>query len=256
MISVVQNFICTIPERLKILEENLPRLGDIWGDYEFHVNFNDSINLEEVHSLYQKYIPKLNFYNSLEKDWAAMMLSLLNEVKTEYSVNINEDQQFNLSLSDWEELVQETLIENKVDFLLINKMNKYNKVPYIHGELESGAMVVKKFWPKYPGPSYTEGKYAYFHSGEFSPYKRLTPEAVQKTEWFKFRFQEFLEKGESCTHDIPIRHKHVGNFFEGYWDFHNGPFRFPDYKFAIPKNDLITQYDTIKEQKLGWKANL
>ena len=63
MISVVQNFICTIPERLKILEDNLPIVGDIWGDYEFFVNFNDEVNLDEVHSLYKKYIPKLNFYN-------------------------------------------------------------------------------------------------------------------------------------------------------------------------------------------------
>ena len=97
MISVVQNFICTIPERLKILEDNLPIVGDIWGDYEFFVNFNDEVNLDEVHSLYKKYIPKLNFYNNLEKDWAATMLSLLNEVTTPYSVNINEDQQFLLT---------------------------------------------------------------------------------------------------------------------------------------------------------------
>ena len=32
------------------------------------------------------------------------------------------------------------------------------------------------------------------------------------------RFIEFLKDGDSCKHDIPIRHKHVGNFFEGYWD--------------------------------------
>ena len=69
MISVVQNFICTIPERLEILKENLPKVGHIWGDYEFFVNFNDTVNLDEVHSLYKEHIPKLNFYNSLEKDY-------------------------------------------------------------------------------------------------------------------------------------------------------------------------------------------
>ena len=45
MISVVQNFICSIPERLKILEENLPKVAEIWGDYEFFVNFNDLHNV-------------------------------------------------------------------------------------------------------------------------------------------------------------------------------------------------------------------
>ena len=256
MISVVQNFICTIPERLEILKENLPKVGHIWGDYEFFVNFNDTVNLDEVHSLYKEHIPKLNFYNSLEKDWAAMMLSLLNEVNTPYSVNINEDQQFLLSKEDWDNLVKETIVENEVDFILINKMDKYNKKPYVDGFLEEGAMVVKSLWDKYPAEPYIDGKYAYFHSGKYSPYKRLTPEAVQKTDWFKFRFTEFLERDGKCPHEIPIRYKHVGNFFEGYWDFNNGPFRFHNNKFAIPKNDLIVQYDTIKEQKLGWKANL
>ena len=256
MISVVQNFICTIPESLKILEENLPKVGEVWGDYEFFVNFNDTINLEEVHSLYLKYIPKLHFYNNLEKDWASTMLSLLNEVKTPYSVNINEDQQFMLTKKEWLDVVEEALIENQVDFLLINKMDKYNKKPYIEGKLESGSMVVSKFWDKYPSNGYEIGQSVYFHSGKNAPFKRLTPEAVQRTDWFKERFIEFLKKGDSCKHDIPIRHKHVGNFFEGYWDFHNGPFRFADYKFAIPKKDLIVQYDTVKEQRLGWKKNL
>lgn len=256
MISVVQNFICTIPERLKILEDNLPKVGEIWGDYQFFVNFNDTKNLDEVYSLYKKYIPNLNFYNNLGKDWSATMLSLLNEVTTPYSVNINEDQQFLMTKQDWDNVVQEALVENGVDFLLINKMDKYNKEPYVSGGLEQGSMFVKNFWDEYPSPGYVEGRHTYFHSGKYSPYKRITPEAVQKTDWFRERFTEFLKKGEDCKHDIPIRHKHVGNFFEGYWDFHNGPYRFADYKFAIPKKDLIVQYDTIKEQRLGWKKNL
>ena len=135
MISVVQNFICTVPERLKILEENLPKIGDVWGDYEFFVNFNDTTNLDEVHKLYKEHIPKLNFYNNLEKDWAATMLSLLNEVTTPYSVNINEDQQFLLSKEDWDNVVDEAIVKNEVDFLLINKMDKYNKEPFTKGLL-------------------------------------------------------------------------------------------------------------------------
>ena len=63
MISVVQNFICTVPERLKILEENLPKVGEVWGDYQFFVNINYTKNLDEVYYLYKQYIPKLNFYN-------------------------------------------------------------------------------------------------------------------------------------------------------------------------------------------------
>ena len=81
----------------------------------FFVNFNDEVNLDEVHSLYKKYIPKLNFYNNLEKDWAATMLSLLNEVTTPYSVNINEDQQFLLTKDEWQNVVDEALVKHEVD---------------------------------------------------------------------------------------------------------------------------------------------
>jgi hypothetical protein len=256
IISVVQNFICTVPERLKLLEDNLPKVGEVWGEYPFFVNFNDTKNLDKVYSLYKKYIPNLHFYNNLEKDWAGTMLSLLNEVETSYSINICEDQQFFMTKQDWDNVIQEAIVENDVDYILINKMDKYNKEPYVSGGLDSAQMYVKDFWGKYPSPGYEVGEHVYFHSGKYSPYKRITPDAVQRTEWFKDRFIEFLEKGDDCKHEIPIRHKHVGNFFEGYWDFWNGPYRFADYKFAIPKRDLIVQYDTIKEQRLGWKKNL
>ena len=38
MISVVQNFICNNDERLKVLLDNLPKLGEIFKDYTFYVN--------------------------------------------------------------------------------------------------------------------------------------------------------------------------------------------------------------------------
>ena len=38
--SVVQNFICNIPERLEIIRKNTPKVAEVWGDYEYFVNFN------------------------------------------------------------------------------------------------------------------------------------------------------------------------------------------------------------------------
>ena len=78
-------------------------------------------NLDKVYSLYKKYIPNLHFYNNLEKDWAGTMLSLLNEVETSYSINICEDQQFFMTKQDWDNVIQEAILENDVDYILINK---------------------------------------------------------------------------------------------------------------------------------------
>ena len=48
MITVVQNFICTIPERLDLVRRNTPKVANVWGDYEFIVNYNHEENFEEI----------------------------------------------------------------------------------------------------------------------------------------------------------------------------------------------------------------
>ena len=60
-ISVVQNFICTIPERLELIKTNTPVVGKVWSDYEFFVNYNRETNFDEVHTIYKNSIPKDRF---------------------------------------------------------------------------------------------------------------------------------------------------------------------------------------------------
>ena len=48
MITVVQNFICTVPERLELVRRNTPKVAKIWGDYEFIINYNHKENFEEI----------------------------------------------------------------------------------------------------------------------------------------------------------------------------------------------------------------
>ena len=65
MISIVQNFICTQPKRLNLLAEEVPNMGNIFKDSEFHINYNTDINLKKVYQIYNNNISKLNFYNNL-----------------------------------------------------------------------------------------------------------------------------------------------------------------------------------------------
>ena len=249
-VSVVQNFICDLPERLKVIEENTPKISKVWKDYEFFVNFNAVKNNKEVYEIYKKNIPKLNYYNNLEKDWAGIILSMVNEVKTPYVIFLNEDQQFNMSYDDWDNIINECFIENDVDYILLNKIEKYNNGAFIDGYFPDHIPNhAQQFWGQYPAPKYGEGNHVWFYNGKFARHKRVSVEAVYKTEWFKDRLEEFLIKGDSCTHDIPFRKKHICHFYEGYYDFWNGMVRFADMKCAIPKNNIIIHFEDVKQNK-------
>ena len=264
-ISVVQNFICNIPERLELVKNNTPVVGEVWGDYEFFVNFNDEDNFEEVYSIYEEHIPKLNFYNNLEKDWARVTLALVEEVETSHVVFLNEDQEFFMTKEDWSNIINEAIIENDVDYILMNKIDKYNKKAYVNGELENpddpSSMIIKMLWDKYPSPGYKEGKHVYFYDGKYAPHKRISVEAVYRTEWFVDRLKEFIQNENIVKDkdlvimnnhdqpiDIPFKKKNLCNFYEGYYDFYNGMARFPDMKCAMAKSDITKQWNEIKQK--------
>lgn len=258
MITVVQNFICTIPERLDLIRRNTPTIAKVWGDYEFIINYNWEDNFDEVYSIYKENIPKLSFYQNLEPDWALVTRALLNEVKTPYVLFINEDQELFLTKQDWKDIVDESLVENDVDYILMNKIEKYNTETFSKGYFpnpeDPASKIVINNWGQYPSPGYKEGRHVWFYDGKFAPHKRISTEAVYRTEFFKDLIQEFLEKGDECTHDIPWRKKNTSNFYEGYYDFHNGMARFPNLKCAIAKKNISKQWDEIKQNRIHYNG--
>ena len=82
MISVVQNFICTMPKRLSVLEREMPKMGEVFKDYDFYVNYNTDKNFNEVLKIYNNNVKKLSFYNNLEQNWGLVTLSMLKKIKT------------------------------------------------------------------------------------------------------------------------------------------------------------------------------
>ena len=256
MITVMQNFICTVPERLDLVRRNTPKVAEVWGDYEFIINYNHTENFEEIHSIYKEHFPKLKFYHNLEPDWGLVTRALLNEVSTPYVLYINEDQELYLTKEDWDSLIQETLIDNDVDYIVMNHLEKYNTETFAKGYFpnpeDPASQIVINNWGQYPSPGYDEGEHVYFYKGKFAPHKRIMSEAVYRTQWFIDLVQEFLEKGDDCTHDIPWRKKMIPNFYEGYYDFHNGMARFPDLKCAIPKTNITQQWDEVKQNRIWY----
>jgi len=226
MITVVQNFICTVNERRDVLLENLPTLGEVFKDIPFHVNFNDTVNLDIIHNSYKKYIKDLNFYNNLEKNWALVTLSLVEEVKTPYLLYLCEDQILHSSYEDLNNILNE-IKELDIDFTNLTKIKKYSKNTF---------------------NGYTEHDYGYSYLGKDSPTGRLSSDCIIKTEFWKERLIEFINNKHNCPHPIPYPHDNIPNYFEGYYDHSIGIKRFKDLKCYIPKQAIFVEYNDILQK--------
>ena len=226
MITVVQNYICTCNKRLDVLLNNLPKLGEVFRDIPFLVNFNDSINLDIIHNSYKKNIKKLNFYNNLEKDWALVTLSLLEEVQTPYLLYLCEDQ---ILHSTYEELnnILDEIKRLDIDFTNLTKINKYSSNTF---------------------PGYIEHNYGYSYKGKNSPTGRLSSDCIVRTEFWKDRLIEFTQNKNNCPHKIPYPHNNLPNYFEGYYDHSIGIRKFQNLKCYIPKQPIFVEYtDTLQK---------
>jgi len=237
MISIVQNFICTKPERLEILKEQLPIIGNVFNDVEFFVNYNTTINLDEIHSLYNQYIPRLNFYNDLSEEWAPVTLALAKQVTTPYTIFLCEDTQIHVSKQQVYNRINE-FIELDYDYLLLTKLEKYLRPEYVNGYTPYNHTT---------SPGYHKLEYGYSYLGKHAPHKRLSTDAVYKSKWYQDRLEEFILNIDQCKHHIPIRDKRKPNCYEGYYDFDNGMARFAELKCYIPNEVIISEFDGVKQ---------
>ena len=226
MVSVIQNFICTDEKRLQVMLDNLPALGEAFKDFEFHVNLNDTVNLEIIQKEYEKNIKKLNFYNNLEKQWAEVTLSMLEEVKTPYMINLCEDQVVHFNATDLKNVLNEVK-EMDIDYVNLTKMHKYSKNTF---------------------PGYTECEYGYSYVGSDSPTGRLSTDCMAKIDFWKERFVEFIQNKHNCPHDIPYPYENIPNYIEGYYDHSIGIRRFKDLKCYIPKKIMFVEYNDSLEK--------
>ena len=227
MISIIQNFVCNKEERLEVVKRNAKKLGSTFGNYEFFINFNDSNNLEEVKESYMNYIPKLNFYNNLEKNWAEIILAMLEEVKTPYIMNLCEDQVVHFSAIDMHDVLGE-IKDLDIDYINLTKIFKYSKSGF---------------------PGYESQEYGFTYLGKDSPTGRLSTDCMVKVDFWKERLVEFLQNNHNCPHKIPFPYKNLPNYFEGYFDHTIGIRQFRDLKCYIPKLVMFVEYNDSLEKE-------
>ena len=225
--TIVQNYICTIDYRLKLLLGNIPALGKTFGEYGFVVNFNDSINLDPIHSSYKEHIKKLKFYNNLEKDWALVTLALVEQVKTPYLMYLCEDQMVHADATDIKNILDE-MVKLDIKFTNLTKIRDYSN-------------------PKYE--QYTEQEFGYHYLAKDAPHARLSSDCIVNTDFWKARLIEFIENKDTCPHTVPYPNIHAPNYFEGYMDKSLGIRRWDDMNCYIPKKHiLIEENGTILEK--------
>ena len=239
MFSLVQNFICTQPQRLEVVKRNSIKLGRTFPNVDFFVNYNsDNENYKIIRDCYLENIPKLSFYNDLTKDWAAVTLAMVKEVKTPYIMFICEDMEVNCTKFVMESTLNE-FFKNDFDWMFLSKIGPYTEQKYIDGYTPYNSI---------PSPGYEKMDYGYFYLGKHAPHKRLSMDMMCRTEFFIETLEEFLIEGESCKHEIPFRKRHLPNFYEGYYDFANGMRRFPNLKCYIPQEVIFKEFDDVKDK--------
>ena len=237
--SLVQNFICTQPSRLDVVKRNSKKLGEVFPDVDFFVNYNiDNENYEPIRDSYLNNIPRMNFYNNLIRDWALVTLSLVSEVETEFVMCICEDMEVNCSKMVMDNTLNE-FFDEEMDWMFLSKIGSYTQSNYIDGHTPYNTTLP---------PGYKTMSYGYHYLGEHAPHKRLSMDMMCRAEFFKQTLTEFIERDGNINHEIPFRKKHLPNFYEGYYDFNNGMKRFPNLKCYIPAEVIFKEYSGVKDK--------
>ena len=225
MISIVQNFICTKHSRLELLRQETPKMGEIFKDSEFFINYGSEVNLNNVHSIYKDNISKLNFYNNLEPNWGLITLSLLKEVKTPYTLIFCEDFTYNMDYNYWQDIVKE-VIQNDISYMPIGRLWKYTK---------------KEYWG-----GYENGDLLWKYKASNSPGSSLSVDALYKTDLL-------IQKLEKLMNYYPRRFPlNLPHHYEDIFLEPNGVLSWGDnIMCAVPKKEILIHTQTETETFLN-----
>jgi len=223
MISILQNFVCTKESRVKLLKTEVPKMSKVFSDFEFYINYNSSENFEEIYKIYEQSVEKLNFYNNLEKNWGAVTLALVEQIKTPYTLIVCEDYEYRINKKKFNDIMKE-VVQNDVGYLPIGRLWKYTRDEYLSG--------------------YRNGDKLYYYDALNSPGSSLSVDAIYKTELFKEKLKDLLTyKSKNFATYLP-------HHFEDIFHEPNGVTKWgKNVLCAIPKEIIIMHEQTEREYR-------
>jgi len=227
MISVVQNFICTKKERLKVIEREVPKMSKIFKDYDFYINYATIENVFEVGRIYEDNVKKLTFENNLKENWGEVTLEIVEKVKTPYTLILCEDFEYRVTYNGWKEMMDE-FVERDVSYMPIGRLWKYTEEKYHDG--------------------YESGKDLWFYPATKSPGSSLSVDAIYKTDLLREKLIE-LQNHPSKRFPLNLPHHYEDIFHEGY---NNGVRKWgKDVLCAIPKEVILMHEQNETETRLN-----
>ena len=224
MISVVQNFICTMPKRLSVLEREMPKMGEVFKDYDFYVNYNTDKNFNEFLEIYNNNVKKLSFYNNLEQNWGLVTLSMLKKIKTEYTLILCEDFEYRMTYEEWKTILSE-FVNNNCGYMPLGRLWKYTKEEYWGG--------------------YISGDKLWFYEAKNSPGTSLSVDALYRTKDLIEKLEE-LQNYDSRRFPLNLPHH-----FEDIFHEPNGVTKFDTMLCAVPKDIIIMHEQDETETTLN-----
>ena len=126
MITVVQNFICTQEERLDVIRREVPKMSEVFKDYDFFINYASIENVFDVGNVYEDNVKKLIFENNLKTNWGEVTLAMVKKVKTPYTLILCEDFEYRITYDEWNEIMDE-VVERDVSYMPIGRLWKYTE---------------------------------------------------------------------------------------------------------------------------------
>ena len=180
-LSVLQNFVCTSENRIKLIEYNLPAFAKAFNPYPVLVWYDTLQYSKEVKKLYEDNIENLEFFihdgKSTPFDWSATMLDLLSFTDSEYICYLCEDTIIDSKILTYEYLnvLLDEMDENNIDHLVLGKVDKYSK-PHWHKKSKK----TKNLW--------------WYHSLK-SPFRSFSCNAIFKRKLFQFNAEKTLGRG-------------------------------------------------------------
>ena len=210
-LSVIQNFICTADGRCGMIIENLPKMADIFDGIDFFVSYNTEENLFRLRNAYNEKIKNVDFEYTNEYDWAISTLRLLEKVKTPYVLYICEDFDYLETKEVWHATIKEALKEDKIDFVMMAKIDKYLR-------------------PEWHSHYHASGEYVNYYSSKNTISKVLSVDAIYKKDFFIERLKEY----------VSLYSHHLPNNYETYYKNDNGLSRF-DINCCIPNRPILRE---------------
>ena len=233
-VSIIGNFICTKENRLKVLKEQVPVMSKLFSDYNFYINYNTTINLGEVKSLFENNVKNLYFTNDLSDDWGSITASLVEKSETPYVFYMLEDYVYNYKFdSDYiitdlnDELVTKVDIKGRKEF-----WEKMIIEAFVDGDVKHMFLAkIKKYLPPSQfvlNSNYIERDYIYTYLAKDSPTGVYSRSAIHDKDILLSLLKQYAE---SYTLPTPGQFEQRSEIMR----------KFDDLICAIPKEQIVIQ---------------